>query len=50
VEGEQPLLEEPPGRWFLVPGQWVDGKWVPSHWVWVPTNPESMQQNESKTP
>lgn len=29
----------PPGEWVAVPGQWVDGKWVPAHKVWVPVNP-----------
>ncbi len=24
------------GRWVYVPGQWVDGQWVPPHQVWVP--------------
>ena len=23
------------GRWVRVPGQWVDGRWVPAHRVWV---------------
>jgi hypothetical protein len=31
--------EAPPGQWVQVPGRWVDGKWVPSHKVWVPVNP-----------
>ena len=31
--------EMPPGEWITVPGQWSDGKWVPSHRVWVPVNP-----------
>lgn len=31
--------EPPPGQWVDVPGQWVSGKWVPSHKVWVPVNP-----------
>lgn len=29
----------PPGEWITVPGQWIDGKWVPSHKTWVPINP-----------
>lgn len=37
-EGGQ-SLEGPPGQWVDVPGQWVSGKWVPSHKVWVPVNP-----------
>ncbi|OPY73602.1 MAG: hypothetical protein A4E62_00366 [Syntrophorhabdus sp. PtaU1.Bin002] len=35
--GTQP--EVPPGRWVEVPGQWVGGKWVPTHKAWVPMNP-----------
>ena len=31
--------DQPPGRWAQVPGQWVGGKWVPAHRVWVPVNP-----------
>ncbi len=31
--------ESPPGEWVTVPGQWSDGRWVPSHRVWVPVNP-----------
>ena len=31
--------EPPPGRWVEVPGQWVGGRWVPAHKVWVPVNP-----------
>ena len=33
--------EPPAGHWVDVPGQWVNGKWVPSHKVWVPVNPGS---------
>jgi hypothetical protein len=29
----------PPGQWVTVPGQWVDGKWIPSHRAWVAVNP-----------
>jgi hypothetical protein len=29
----------PPGEWVVVPGKWVNGKWVPSHRVWVPVDP-----------
>jgi hypothetical protein len=29
----------PPGQWVTVPGQWIDGKWVPSHRAWVAVNP-----------
>lgn len=29
----------PPGQWVTVAGQWVNGKWVPAHKVWVPVNP-----------
>jgi hypothetical protein len=35
----RPRNEAPPGEWVMVPGQWVDGKWVPSHKAWVPVNP-----------
>jgi hypothetical protein len=31
--------DPPPGQWVDVPGQWINGKWVPSHKVWVPVNP-----------
>jgi uncharacterized protein YcfJ len=31
--------EAPPGRWIEVPGQWVGGKWIPTHRAWVPINP-----------
>jgi len=24
------------GHWVIVPGQWVNGQWVPEHQVWVP--------------
>ena len=34
-----PGNEAPPGQWVIVPGTWVEGKWVPSHKVWVPINP-----------
>lgn len=37
AQGQYP--EPPPGQWVDVPGQWVNGKWVPSHKVWVPVNP-----------
>ena len=32
--------QAPPGQWVTVPGQWVSGKWVPSHTVWQPVNPQ----------
>jgi uncharacterized protein YcfJ len=32
-------VESPPGEWITVPGQWVGGKWIPSHRAWVPVNP-----------
>mgnify|MGYP000865250503 FL=1 len=35
----QPQVQAPPGQWVDVPGQWIGGKWVPSHKVWVPVNP-----------
>lgn len=31
--------ETPPGQWVEVPGQWIGGKWVPTHRAWVPVNP-----------
>jgi surface antigen len=31
--------EPPPGQWVEVPGEWVNGKWVPAHKVWLPVNP-----------
>ena len=34
-----PNQQQPPGRWMTVPGQWIGGRWVPSHQVWVPVNP-----------
>ncbi len=27
------------GQWVEVPGQSINGRWVPSHKVWVPGNP-----------
>jgi outer membrane lipoprotein SlyB len=35
----QAPLQAPPGQWVDVPGQWIGGKWVPSHKIWVPVNP-----------
>ncbi|MEI6153029.1 MAG: YMGG-like glycine zipper-containing protein [Deltaproteobacteria bacterium] len=35
----QAPLQPPPGQWVNIPGQWVGGKWVPSHKVWMPVNP-----------
>jgi surface antigen len=37
--------EQPPGRWVMVPGQWVGGKWVPAHRAWVPVNPDRMNRH-----
>ena len=34
-----PPQEAPPGQWVDVPGEWVNGKWVPPHKAWVPVNP-----------
>jgi hypothetical protein len=31
--------EGPSGEWVTVRGQWVNGKWVPEHKVWIPVNP-----------
>jgi hypothetical protein len=33
------VREEPPGVWVTVPGQWVNGRWIPAHSVWTRTNP-----------
>jgi len=27
------------GEWVTVPGQQVDGKWIPPHKVWLPSSP-----------
>ena len=27
--------DAPAGEWVTVPGQWVEGRWVPQHKVWV---------------
>jgi hypothetical protein len=35
----QYTAENPPGQWVIVPDQWVNGKWIPSHRVWVAVNP-----------
>jgi len=32
-------MEGPPGQWVEIQGQWVGGKWVPTHKAWVPINP-----------
>jgi hypothetical protein len=37
--GPGPDVQNPPGEWVTVPGRWVNGRWVPSHRVWVPVNP-----------
>lgn len=44
TQSKTPSLETyqdgcPPGKWVEVPGRWKDGKWVPSHKVWVPQDP-----------
>jgi hypothetical protein len=31
--------DDPPGQWVQVPGRWINGRWVPSHRVWVPVDP-----------
>jgi hypothetical protein len=31
--------DAPPGQWVTVQGQWVSGRWIPAHNVWVPVNP-----------
>jgi hypothetical protein len=40
VASPPPMSEEaPPGQWVIIPGQWVGGRWVPSHRAWIPLNP-----------
>ncbi len=34
-----PPQEGPSGQWVNVPGEWVNGQWVPPHRAWVPLNP-----------
>jgi hypothetical protein len=29
----------PRGHWEMMPGQWIDGRWIPQHRVWVPYTP-----------
>jgi len=29
----------PPGQWVTVQGQWVNGRWIAPHNVWMPVNP-----------
>jgi SagB-type dehydrogenase family enzyme len=36
---EKRSTHNPPGEWVTVPGQWVEGKWVPAHRMWIPVNP-----------
>ena len=31
-----PRYESPRGQWVIVPGQWVEGRWVPRHKAWAP--------------
>ena len=31
--------KSPSGQWVEVPGQSINGRWVPSHKVWVPDSP-----------
>ena len=33
------VSEEMEGEWVVVPGQSVDGRWIPSHEAWVPKSP-----------
>ncbi|MBF0549899.1 MAG: glycine zipper 2TM domain-containing protein [Deltaproteobacteria bacterium] len=35
----QPSLARSSGKWITVPGQWIEGRWVPSHKLWVAGNP-----------
>ncbi|HEX2964731.1 MAG TPA: hypothetical protein VHO84_03050 [Syntrophorhabdaceae bacterium] len=34
-----PTFDSGTGEWVTVPGQWVNGTWVPQHTVFVPRNP-----------
>jgi hypothetical protein len=36
VSAPQAQNETPSGQWVVVPGQSVNGTWVPQHKVWVP--------------
>jgi hypothetical protein len=38
-QGEEASQKPAPGEWVTVPGQTVDGLWVPEHEVWVPQAP-----------
>lgn len=35
-DSSSPSEDVPDGLWVGVPGQWIGGKYVPSHVVWVP--------------
>ena len=35
-----PADEAPPGQWIVQKGRWEGGKWIPTHRVWQPINPE----------
>jgi len=37
--GSQRSYEIRSGEWVSVPGHQVNGKWVPPHKVWIPSNP-----------
>jgi len=39
VENPAENSVETPGEWVLVPGQSVDGIWVPPHEAWAPESP-----------
>lgn len=38
-QGYTPRYESPRGQWVIVPGQWVEGRWVPRHKAWATLNP-----------
>ena len=38
-EGPEAVSEEMQGEWVVVPGQSVDGRWIPPHEAWAPKSP-----------
>jgi len=46
-----PMPEEPPpGQWVDVPGEYVNGVWVPPHKAWVPANPADQVAAQAAPP
>lgn len=37
--GQAPAKSAQNGEWVTVPGQSINGRWVPEHKAWVPTSP-----------